>query len=98
MTTTNGVVDGDRRDQGHAHGPTEKRTVTTGITANGQTEITSGLEAGEQVVVTLPAALGGLQPHRDRRRRPAAAAPAAAASAAARAAPAGGGSEAGAAR
>jgi membrane fusion protein, macrolide-specific efflux system len=44
---------------GKLGGPTETRTVTTGITAGGQTEITSGLKSGEQVVLTLPAALGG---------------------------------------
>ena len=44
---------------GKLGGPTETRTVTTGITAGGQTEITSGLKAGEQVVLTLPAAFGG---------------------------------------
>ena len=36
------------------NGKTAKRTVTTGTTANGQIEITSGLQAGDQVVVTLP--------------------------------------------
>jgi multidrug efflux pump subunit AcrA (membrane-fusion protein) len=36
------------------NGKTTKRTVTTGITANGQIEITSGIRSGEQVVVTLP--------------------------------------------
>jgi macrolide-specific efflux system membrane fusion protein len=49
---------------GTATGPTETRTVTTGITANGNTEITSGLKAGEKVVITInrPAGLpGGFQ-------------------------------------
>jgi multidrug efflux pump subunit AcrA (membrane-fusion protein) len=36
------------------NGKTSKRTVTTGTTANGQIEITSGLQSGDQVVVTLP--------------------------------------------
>jgi multidrug efflux pump subunit AcrA (membrane-fusion protein) len=36
------------------NGKTSRRTVTTGTTANGQIEITSGLQAGDQVVVTLP--------------------------------------------
>jgi multidrug efflux pump subunit AcrA (membrane-fusion protein) len=36
------------------NGKTSKRTVTTGTTANGQIEITSGVEAGDQVVVTVP--------------------------------------------
>jgi multidrug efflux pump subunit AcrA (membrane-fusion protein) len=38
---------------GTVNGPTETRTVTTGITANGSTEITSGLKAGEKVVITI---------------------------------------------
>jgi len=37
-----------------ANGKTSKRTVTTGTTSNGQIEITSGVRAGEQVVVTIP--------------------------------------------
>jgi len=32
--------------------------VTTGITAGGATEITSGLKPGEQVVITLPSFFG----------------------------------------
>ena len=36
------------------NGQKSKRAVTTGVTANGQIEITSGLQSGEQVVVTLP--------------------------------------------
>jgi multidrug efflux pump subunit AcrA (membrane-fusion protein) len=44
---------------GKLGGPTEARVVTTGVTAGGQTEITSGLKAGEQVVITIPAAFGG---------------------------------------
>jgi macrolide-specific efflux system membrane fusion protein len=36
------------------NGSTESRTVTTGLTAGGMTEITSGLQAGEQVVITFP--------------------------------------------
>lgn len=44
---------------GKLGGPTEIRTVTTGLTAGGQTEITSGLKVGEQVVLTLPTAFGG---------------------------------------
>lgn len=60
---------------GTTTGPTETRTVTTGITANGNTEITSGLKAGEKVVITInrpsgfsppagfrPGGEGGLQP------------------------------------
>jgi multidrug efflux pump subunit AcrA (membrane-fusion protein) len=40
---TNGTLDG----------PTETRKVTTGLTASGNTEITSGLKAGEKVVITI---------------------------------------------
>ena len=39
---------------GKLGGPTATRTVTTGITAGGETEITSGLQPGEQVVITIP--------------------------------------------
>lgn len=38
---------------GTATGATEQRTVTTGLTANGMTEITSGLKEGEKVVITF---------------------------------------------
>ena len=58
-TTTNGKSTVTVATDGKLDGPTETRTVTTGLTAGGQTEITSGLKEGEQVVVTLPAALGG---------------------------------------
>jgi multidrug efflux pump subunit AcrA (membrane-fusion protein) len=37
-----------------ATGKTTKRAVTTGITSAGRVQITSGLKAGEQVVVTIP--------------------------------------------
>jgi macrolide-specific efflux system membrane fusion protein len=37
-----------------ANGPTAVRTVTTGATSNGMIEITSGLRAGDRVVITLP--------------------------------------------
>lgn len=40
-------------------GSTETRTVTTGLTANGMVQVTSGLSEGEQVVITLPTGLGG---------------------------------------
>ena len=36
----------------------EERTVDTGLTSGSMVEITSGLEAGEQVVVTVPGARG----------------------------------------
>jgi hypothetical protein len=59
VSTENGKSVVTVATSGKLGGPTETRTVTTGITAGGQTEITSGLKAGEQVVLTLPAALGG---------------------------------------
>jgi hypothetical protein len=40
---------------GKVGGPTAVRAVTTGLTAGGETEITSGLRQGEDVVITLPA-------------------------------------------
>jgi macrolide-specific efflux system membrane fusion protein len=46
---------------GTATGPTEVRTVTTGLTANGSTEITSGLKAGEKVIITINRP-GGVSP------------------------------------
>jgi multidrug efflux pump subunit AcrA (membrane-fusion protein) len=42
---------------GTTTGRLETRTVTTGTTLNGMTEITSGLEPGDQVIVKLPAFL-----------------------------------------
>ncbi len=39
---------------GKVGGPTSVRKVTTGITAGGETEITSGLTKGEDVVLTVP--------------------------------------------
>ena len=39
---------------GSADGATETRSVTIGLTASGMTEITSGLKAGEQVVISFP--------------------------------------------
>jgi hypothetical protein len=44
---------------GKLDGNTATRVVTTGITAGGATEITSGLKPGEQVVITLPTFFGG---------------------------------------
>lgn len=49
-------------DGATADGATEQRTVTTGETANGMVEITSGLKAGEQVVIEVPGFPGGGQP------------------------------------
>jgi hypothetical protein len=40
---------------GTANGKIETRAVTTGETLGGMTEITSGLRAGDQVVISLPA-------------------------------------------
>ncbi len=37
-----------------ANGAKSTRAVTTGITSNGEIQITSGLNAGDQVVVTIP--------------------------------------------
>ena len=39
---------------GTAAAATETRSVTIGLTASGMTEITSGLKAGEQVVISFP--------------------------------------------
>jgi len=41
-----------------AKGRQTKRTVTTGLTANGEVQITSGLKAGETVVIALPGGFG----------------------------------------
>jgi macrolide-specific efflux system membrane fusion protein len=55
VTTTNGASTVTVRSNGRD----ETRTVKTGLTANGMVEITQGLKAGEQVVIRLPAGLGG---------------------------------------
>ena len=44
---------------GTTTGKVESRTVTTGTTLNGVTEITSGLKAGDQVLVSTPSFPGG---------------------------------------
>ena len=44
---------------GKVGGPTTVRTVSTGLTAVGETEITAGLHQGEYVVITLPSFGGG---------------------------------------
>ena len=59
ITTTNGVSTVTVATDGTTTGPTETRTVTTGLTANGSTEITSGLQAGENVVITITRPGGG---------------------------------------
>jgi multidrug efflux pump subunit AcrA (membrane-fusion protein) len=53
VTTTNGVSTVTVATDGTTTGPTETRTVTTGLVANGNTEITSGLKAGEKVIITI---------------------------------------------
>lgn len=47
--------------EGRADGATEQREVTTGETSSGMVEITSGLKAGEQVVIEVPGVPGGGQ-------------------------------------
>jgi len=55
VTTTNGTSTVTVRSNGRD----ETRTVKTGLTANGMVQITQGLKEGDQVVVQLPAGLGG---------------------------------------
>lgn len=64
VTTTNGASTVTVATDGTSTGPTETRTVTTGLTANGNTEITSGLKAGEKVVISItrPGGTGGFSP------------------------------------
>jgi hypothetical protein len=61
ITNTNGVSTVTVATDGTTTSPTETRTVTTGLVANGQTEITSGLKAGEKVVISItrPNGAGG---------------------------------------
>jgi multidrug efflux pump subunit AcrA (membrane-fusion protein) len=61
VTNTNGVSTVTVATDGTATGPTQTRTVTTGLVANGRTEITSGLKAGEKVVISItrPTGAGG---------------------------------------
>ncbi len=54
ITTSNGVSTVQVAKDGTTTGPTETRTVQTGLTDNGMTEITSGLVAGEKVIISLP--------------------------------------------
>jgi macrolide-specific efflux system membrane fusion protein len=51
VTTTNGTSTVTVRTAGAED---EVRTVTTGLTAGGMVEVTSGLKAGDQVVVSFP--------------------------------------------
>jgi hypothetical protein len=64
VTTTNGVSTVTVATDGTSTGPTETRTVTTGLTASGNTEITSGLQAGDKVVITVtrPGGSGSFSP------------------------------------
>jgi hypothetical protein len=55
ITTTNGQSTVTVATDGTADGPTETRTVTTGGRSGAMIEITSGLQAGDKVVVELPA-------------------------------------------
>jgi multidrug efflux pump subunit AcrA (membrane-fusion protein) len=57
VTSTNGTSSVLVSTDGTATA-TERRTVTTGASAGGMVEITSGLQAGEQVVVELPSFAG----------------------------------------
>ena len=54
VTTSNGVSTVKVAKDGTTTGSTETRTVQTGLTDNGMTEITSGLVAGEKVIISLP--------------------------------------------
>ena len=54
ITTSNGVSTVKVAKDGTATGPKETRIVQTGLTDNGMTEITSGLVAGEKVVISVP--------------------------------------------
>ncbi len=53
ITTANGVSTVVVAKDGTTTGPTETRTVTTGLVSGGSTEITAGLKAGEQVIVSI---------------------------------------------
>ena len=54
VTTTDAGSTVEVSLDGKADGKTETRTVEVGLTADGMTEITSGLRAGEQVVLSFP--------------------------------------------
>ena len=58
ITTTNGSSTVLVAVDGTADGATEVRPVATGQTVNGQTEITSGVQPGEQVIVELAGGAG----------------------------------------
>ena len=59
ISTQNGKSVVTVATNGTLGGPTATRVVTTGITAGGETEITSGLKAGEHVVISLSSFFGG---------------------------------------
>jgi multidrug efflux pump subunit AcrA (membrane-fusion protein) len=61
ITTTDSGSTVTVATDGTLSGPTETRTVTTGLTAAGNTEITSGLKPGDQVVITITRP-GGFSP------------------------------------
>ncbi len=58
VTTSGGAATVTVSTDGVAGGATETRTVTTGLTSGIMTEITSGLAAGDQVVLATPARPG----------------------------------------
>ncbi len=62
ITTTNGTSTVVVATDGTLNGSTETRTVKTGLTANGMTEITSGLKVGDKVIVTTPGLPSGFSP------------------------------------
>jgi multidrug efflux pump subunit AcrA (membrane-fusion protein) len=59
ISTVNGKSTVTVATNGTLGGSTETRAVVTGITAGGQTEITSGLKVGEKVVITIPSIFAG---------------------------------------
>ena len=61
ITTVNGISTVSVATNGTVNGPTQLRNVQTGLTQNGQTEITSGLRSGEKVIVLTPQLAGGLR-------------------------------------
>jgi macrolide-specific efflux system membrane fusion protein len=64
ITTVDGASTVTVAVNGTTTGPTETRTVTTGLNANGNTELTSGLEVGEKVIIaiTRPGGTSGFSP------------------------------------
>jgi len=61
ITTVNGISTVSVATNGTANGPTQLRSVETGLTQNGQTEITSGVREGEKVIVLTPQLAGGFR-------------------------------------